>query len=242
MTETKSNTGPGGLILSDEESKALQEVAKTASKYEQAARELGAFVGSVIGHPLRQAGGLLGDSLGILRLEMALRYKGRVDRIMHERGLSGPQREIPLSVAYPLLEAASIEEDEQLQEMFAQLLVNAIDGNVGGYIPKSFVETIRKMSPLEALILNRMVDAPPTSVGDGGMMYTGRLPDDYLDSPAAIDGGEPEPRADVALALSSLIAAGCVGAMLRMNGSYDIAEARVTEFGQALVRACRSPA
>jgi hypothetical protein len=227
------------MTIGDEESKAIQEVAKTAARYEPAVRALGEFVGKVIGYPLTQAGGLLGDGIGIIRSEILLKYQERVQRIMKERKLDGPRRTIPLSVVYPLLEAASLEQDDDLSEMFAQLLVNAIDDRFSDFIPKSFVETIRAMSPLEALVLKRMTSAPESSINDVGMMYTAGLPDNYLDAPTADnDKDTGEPPAAIALALSSLRAAGCVEGAMAWGGFTLLRSARVTEYGRALIRAC----
>jgi hypothetical protein len=226
------------LMLTDEESKAVQEAAKAAVELKSEIRSFGEFMGTIIGHPLRQAGGLIGDGLGILRMEIAFKYQKRVERIMIERGMNGPQRTIPLSVAYPLLEAASLEEDNDMAEMFAQLLVNATNKDFDGYIPKSFVETVRRMSPLEALILRRMVDAPDEAKTDGGFLYTGSLPERYGSRPEPYDNEYVEPVAPVALALASLMTAGCIELMTTIDGSIVHFQGAVTLYGKELIRAC----
>ena len=229
------------MVLSDEESKAIQEVAKTAAHYKDSATAFGAFFNRVVGHPLQQAGGLVGDTLGIVRIEMALRFMKRVERIMEERGMDGPRRALPLAIAYPLLEAATLEEDETLSEMFAELLVNAISDEEA-YIPKSFVETIKGMSPIEAAVLRAMADAPAEAKGPVGMMYTKELPHCYLPAPTPQDKGWSDPPANIALALSALISSGCVLPMILMNGGWTTSQCRVSDYGVAFVKACRPPA
>ena len=117
--------------MASDETKAVQEVAKAAREYRPEVREFGAFVGRVIGRPAEQFGGLVGDVIAGVRLELGLRFKGRVDQLMREQGLDGPTRAAPLAVAFPLLEAATLEDDEDIQELFAQLLVNAVNADSG---------------------------------------------------------------------------------------------------------------
>lgn len=229
------------MSFSDEESKAIQEVAKTATEYKDSVNSFGEFVGKIVGHPLVQAGGIVGDALGMVRIEMALRFKERVDRIMKERGLESPQRNIPLSVAYPLLEAATLEEDNELSEMFAQLLVNAVDSSYSNYVPKSFVETIKNMSPLEAKILKAMFDAPPEAVNESGMMYTRLLPNGYLKMPEPTDQEMEEVPETIGLALAALRRAGCIEGAMAWGGYTLLRNARVTEYGAALMKACHPP-
>ncbi|WP_192259326.1 Abi-alpha family protein [Mesorhizobium caraganae] len=225
---------------SDKQSEAVQEVAKTVGKLQPGLEAAGKFIAKVVGHPLTQAGGLIGDAFGIARLELFLKYEKRVKRIMAERGTDKFARPLPLSVAYPLLEAASLEEDDDLSEMLAHLLVNATDADSADYIPRSFVETLRNMAPFEALILKRMVEAPPESLTSSGHMYTAGLPDSLEAAPELTRRAEDitRPSAKVSLALASLETAGCVDIMTTMNGGNLPGMARVKEYGHELIRVC----
>ncbi|MBL8576360.1 MAG: DUF4393 domain-containing protein [Mesorhizobium sp.] len=227
------------MILSDEESKAVQEVAKTATAYQKSVDTFGKFVANVLGHPLKQGMGLVGDGFGMLRIELAMRFQQRVERLQRERGLSDSHRPVPLSIAYPLLEAASLEEDETLSDMFAQLLVNAMDHKYGKYIPKSYIETVRLMSPLEALILKTMVEAPQSVMKKSGMMYTLGLPSSYADLGNVDMSSVPPPEGDTAIALAALDAAGCIEPMMLMSGGYSYIQAKVSEYGRELILATR---
>ncbi|TGR83611.1 DUF4393 domain-containing protein [Mesorhizobium sp. M2D.F.Ca.ET.223.01.1.1] len=223
----------------DKQSEAIEQVAKTVGEFRPEIQQMGKFIAKVIGHPLEQTGGLIGDVFGIARMELFLKYEKRVRRIMAERKLDNNTRPLPLSMAYPLLAAASLEEDDELSEMLAQLLVNAMDTDFEGYVPKSFVETLRNMSPFEALILKRMVEAPPESVTGGGFMDTTGLPDKYHPRPGNEEIGKP-PR-HVSLALGSLETAGCVHVMASLDGHSLPGQANVTEYGRELIRACSAP-
>jgi hypothetical protein len=62
---------------------------------------------------------------------------------------------IPLKVIHPMLENASLEEDENLQEMWANLLKSACDSE-DDFVSPSFIEVLRQLSPSEARYFNRV--------------------------------------------------------------------------------------
>jgi hypothetical protein len=62
---------------------------------------------------------------------------------------------VPLRTLLPLLQYASLENDEYLQERWAALLANAGRCEDSELLP-SFVEILRQLSPLEAHLLDRM--------------------------------------------------------------------------------------
>lgn len=227
------------MILSDEEAKAVQEVARTARKYEPDLRELGTFIGRVTGRSGEQFGGLVGDVLAMMRIELALRYKRRVDRIMKERKLHEPTRHAAINIIYPLLQAASLEDDDDIQEMFAQLLVNAIDADSDVTILKSFVDVVRTMSSFEARILVKLVDVPQDYRVEGTSILTGGLPDEYQRYEK--NKGFRVPKGTLALALSNLERNGCIKASDMWMFGSSLGCVDVTPFGLALLQACRSP-
>jgi hypothetical protein len=56
-------------------------------------------------------------------------------------------------VLFPLLQAASIEEDEQLRKMWATLLAHAADSERRADMLPSFVSILQALSPVEAVVL-----------------------------------------------------------------------------------------
>lgn len=222
-----------------EEAKAVQEVAKAAKELRPELQALGRFLAKALGRPTEQIGGLVGDLFAMARMEVAVRFSQRAERMLAERGLSQPTRQVALSVIFPLLSAASLEEDETLSDMFAALLVNAVDASCDIDITKSFVETVRLMSPFEARLLHQMAHAPAQSLNDSGFMLTAGLPGAYWAAPAS-DGKNPEdevPR-KTSLALASLTAFGCVQCASTWGGGTIQRQAKVTEYGAALIAAC----
>ncbi|MFZ3128241.1 MAG: hypothetical protein WA136_09515, partial [Rhodoferax sp.] len=95
----------------DEESKAVQEVAKTTGKAIDAAREAGGFIAKFISGPLEQGVGIFEDKLKYLRWERQIRYMQRAQELLKLSGLDSPTRAVPLKLAIPLMQGASLEED-----------------------------------------------------------------------------------------------------------------------------------
>jgi hypothetical protein len=79
---------------------------------------------------------------------------------MEAQGLSDPDKKIPLKNAVPLLEYATLEEDDSLQDMWAQLSVNGTNEVTGVDIERSFIEILAQISPLEAKILRAIYALP----------------------------------------------------------------------------------
>ncbi len=217
-----------------ETAKAAQEIAKTTGKTIDAAQSLGEFVGKFIGGPLTQASGIVEDKLKYLRWERQVRLMQRSQQFLREMGLEVPSRRIPLNVAIPLLQAASMEEDDELQDIWAKLLVNAANANSGVEVTRSLISILENFGPLEAKVLQAIFDAPADVCPDG-IVATTNLPSSYLNS--GNNNAIPDlPSESVQLALWNLKRLGCIDSA----GMWDsgIENVRITSLGRALVRAC----
>jgi hypothetical protein len=72
--------------------------------------------------------------------------------MLRDAGL--PPNTVPPRLFLPLIEAASAEDNESLQEMWAGLLANA--SHDAGAVSASFVETLKQLSPAEARFLETL--------------------------------------------------------------------------------------
>ena len=59
--------------------------------------------------------GMFEDYLAVVRFERRVRLADRAHHFLAERGKHAPTRKIPLNIALPLLENATLEEDDELQ-------------------------------------------------------------------------------------------------------------------------------
>lgn len=222
----------------DKEAEAVAEVAKTTGKAIDAGREFGGFVSRIVGRPLEIALGIFEDKLKYFRWERQLRLIDRAQKLLTERGLAQPTRQVPLGFAIPLLEAASLEEDDQLQDMWARLLVNAADANSQVEVRRTFITILENLAPLDALILERIA-AEHTGERDQDI-WTKYLPERVL-----LEKPEPEdenlhPPHDVEIALANLARLGCITSHMAWGGMAIFSCVNITALGQAFIKACAS--
>lgn len=221
----------------EEVGKAVQAAAKTASDYKELVSDAGGFFGRIFGPAATEAGMWARDYLHGRRIELAIRQRDRVEQLLNERGITSI-RPLPLAEGIPLIDAATLEEDPGLAEMFSNLIASFLDGRSDDFLPRTFIRTLREMSPYEAILLKKIADAPASAIDDAGLMYTKLLPEDYLDAPKATDENVEKPSQRVELALASLEILGCVEVGRAMNGNALYGYALLTVYGKTLMAAC----
>lgn len=220
-----------------EAAKATQEVAKTASNAIDAGREMGGFVSRFISGPLDQAVGIVEDKLRYIRWERQQRLIRRAEEYMREQGLSAPDKPIPLKNFVPLLEYATLEEDDTLQDMWARLLVNGTNVSTGVNIERSFIEILAQLSPLEAQILQVIYDLPFEVTQHAGAV-TENLPFSAKVAEKGAENKYSEPSKEVKLALANLARIGCLKFPLTWGGVDIFTQIKTTLIGKEFVTAC----
>ena len=156
----------------------------------------------------------------------------RVNEILDARKYSFSSRSVPLNIAIPIFEAASLEEDDDLQDLWARLLVNAADSGSGCEVKRGFVSILQDFGHMEARLLQAIHDAPPLK---GGVPTKG-LPDEYLQPGEEEEPGlPPEP---VQIGLWNLMRLGCIDSAGTWDSSTGIGRIRITALGKALFNVC----
>lgn len=131
---------------------AITESAKAASNAVDLAREAGRAVSPALGNIY---GLLLGDRVGAWRERNQDKLARATKRIFEERNVKEPQAP-PESITIPLLEAAQGEPRAEMQELWARLLANAMDPARADDVRPEFVDTLKKLQPIDAFILAEM--------------------------------------------------------------------------------------
>jgi hypothetical protein len=182
---------------------------------------------------------MLEDHLKVVRFERRIRLWDRARHFLAERGMDVPTRRIPLNIALPLLENATLEEDDDLQDVWARLLVNGGDANSGIELRRAFVPVLAEMSTLDVRNLAAIESATTLAEGLAGIL-TDSLPKaataiDLLD----IDWGETSlPSPDVEVSLSNLDRLGCINSVDQEPLLHTYHVVSLTPFGRALIEAC----
>jgi len=219
-----------------EHEKAQQEIAKATGKGIDAVGATGNFLAKYLAGPFEEASLILRDRLRYRRIEQAVRFEQKTRDLLKASDVGGATRPIPLTFGVPLIEAATLEENDDLQTVWAQLLVNA--AIAGGSEPRTaFVSMLKDMSPLDARILQMVVRAPADLMKD--YIYTAGFPEDYTPPPKSSEE-RLMPSLPVETSLWNLARLMCVEPMQLISGR-TVAAVYPTTLGKGFVKAVSRP-
>lgn len=141
-------------------SESKEQLAEAASKLADAGSQVVDFLLKVVAAPAGQLAGIADDWLGYFRYKNLLVIRDKVEALHEAKGLRGKQLPLPPKFALPIVEAASLEEEEPLQNLWAHLIANATDPKHQEQIHPAFAGVIRELSADEALIAVHMATLP----------------------------------------------------------------------------------
>lgn len=206
-----------------DESKAIEEVAKTTGKAIDAGREVGSFLSRYVGGSIEQLTGMAEDKLKYIRWERQIRLFERANLFLSERGIKNPTRKIPLQIAIPLIQAGSLEEEDSLQDRWGILLANAADAANKTEIRRAFISILEEMTPLDAVIFEKIYRATLDRVSeDKAEVVT--VTTGYLPERAEISSDKsplPPPSPDVEVSLGNLSRLGLVSSAMIFSGGFE---------------------
>ena len=147
--------------------KAVQATAKAADKALTVVHDTGGYLREVVGDLPKNAVGLLGaDWLGQKRMRNLDAMMRRTDAILRERDAKAVDQLSP-NIATELLTGAQDESRDELIELWARLLANALDPKLNS-VRHSFVAAVKAMDPLDAVVLRFVHEGRFTRVDRGG--------------------------------------------------------------------------
>lgn len=220
-----------------EASKATQEVAKATGKAIDTVRETDGFIARFIAAPLEQGIGIFQDRLRYMRWERQLRLMESATRKMQEIGLVEISRPVSMKIAIPIFQAASLEEDDSLQDRWVNLRVNAANKNSGIVVNRAFIEILGQITPLEAKILDVVYRLPFDEVQHEGVV-TEALPDEATSAKDKKSECE-DPTEEVKLAIGNLARVGVLKPGFTWGNGEDFKRVNPTVLGREFVAACR---
>lgn len=221
----------------EEESKAIKEVAKTTGKAIDTAREAGGFISKFIAGPLEQGVGIFEDKLKYIRWERQVRLMQRAEDFLRLSGLEAPTRPVPMKIAIPIMQGATLEEDDTLQDRWAALLVNAGNSSFSGEIRRSYASILEQLTPLDAQILDVIYSLPFDQSQHTGIV-TEKLPDSARIPEDKEQEETKAPPDEVIIALSNLARLGCLRPGMTWGGGESFRKVNPTIAGKAFVSAC----
>jgi hypothetical protein len=205
-----------GTFVSSDEAKAVQKLSDFGTTAVTETGNLARYVGRILGTaPADVVGLVLGDPLHFVRTVIADQYDRLLTKILRDRNVS-PQPVSP-SLAIPLIRAAYDESRPELQEFWAQLMAAAMDPARGNRVRRSFIDTVQKFDPLDAIVLKELFGLPGSPRND---IY------EYLGPRVNADHRELE------VTFQNLESLRCV------SNSNGMGPWRITSYGYRLVLAC----
>ncbi|ELR65754.1 hypothetical protein C942_00840 [Photobacterium marinum] len=219
-----------------ESSKAIQEVAKTSGQAIEASKQLGGFVSKFISAPLEAGVGIISDKLQFIRWEKQQKLIVKASQIMKASGYERANNPLQLKNAIPLLEYATLEEDDYLHEMWARLLVNCTCSQEPQKMTRAFIEILSQLSHLEVRILETIY-----SYSFRDIVYLGVTTEHLPERCEIIRSGDDEkqlPPQEVRVAIANLVRLGCLRFPSVIGGGEIYSLILPTLLGLEFVSAC----
>ncbi len=141
----------------EEVAKAVAETAKFGTQGVKTTEKILGFVARVFQEPAIEVAGIIGDRLKFFRWQRQLAYVDKVNIILDSRGIENTRAVMP-KLALPILENASLEDDDELQKLWANLMANAMDPNFTTDLRMSFIDIIKSLTPLDVKLLKSFYD------------------------------------------------------------------------------------
>ena len=149
---------------------------------------------------------MLSEQVKAWRMNNLIGISQKFDRICREKGLNrGDLHALSIAVGLPMLEQASNEEDDKLQEMWANLMVSATSDPLedSGDLYKTWANILSQMSWWDCQLLSVVVEEGISSMGCEGMI-SNPLSDEDIEQNAGM------PSVRVNMHLQKLVSLGLV--------------------------------
>jgi|SRR5665213_51723 len=125
---------------------------------------------------LQEAGEAVGAHVRVFRLKQETKLLQKSISILEDAGLK--PKPVSLRVLFPLLDAAVLEEDDQMAERWASLLASAANPNNQTGLEASFIEILKQLVPTHAFVLDVFYEQvankklPPEQWAERGFVFS----------------------------------------------------------------------
>lgn len=126
----------------------LTGLGKAAEAFSELTKEVRDFFAKLFGPTAEEGGQLIGEQLRFWRFKNGVRIAEQAQKILESKGIE--PKAVPAKILIPLLENASLEEDENLQIKWVSLLAEAASGHE---IHPSFPKILSELGSADAKIL-----------------------------------------------------------------------------------------
>jgi hypothetical protein len=219
------------MLFTNEEAKAIEESAKAAGK----GIDLLSQIGKDVSGPVKEVIGIIQDTIAYKRWLNQMKIAKKIENKLKEIGKGYKVKPIDFKFAVKFLEEATLEEDDYIQDLWANLLINVSMEDSDINLEKRYIDTLKDLSPFEAKILYKIYEIDQPERSSGKKIATFELPERvFLKEP-----GEKYHIDDkVILALANLSKLDCIMPSKNwgMEDEYDYISQ--TLFGKYFIKSC----
>lgn len=138
----------------EESAKAVGEASRFGGKLVDAGTAAGGYLSTTLGDLPKNLVGLIGDQVEYWRRRRFIELSHDLENRLETRGARG--KEPSPTLAIPILEAAVDETRAELKNLWERLLANAFDPDRTNTVRTSFVETLKRFDPTDAVVFEAM--------------------------------------------------------------------------------------
>ncbi|MBW4039213.1 MAG: DUF4393 domain-containing protein [Acidobacteria bacterium] len=217
---------------------AAKEVAVTSGKLVDLAGKLTQYLDGT----LEEYFGIAEDNMKFRRWQNRVKVTGKAEKFLREQGIDGFTRKVPVKFSLPLLTYATLEEDEELQDIWAQMLANAADASSRMELRTAYIEILKDLTTTDVQILAKIGKLSDSDLPfrSPPIIETASLPD-HAQVRTTSETPLGEPSDDVKISLSNLSRAGCIGEAVGFGGMSLLGLVYITPLGLGLYRSCTKP-
>jgi hypothetical protein len=172
------------------------------------------------------------DSVQAWRFKRQVRLFEQVKKVCAETGIK-PQA-VKLSLLFDVVDKGTLEEDDDLQDLWANLLVSAADPQRNALVLTAFPDILRQISKDEALFLEGMFFRNRRSVQP---KQFAKMRKERLDNPRVVISRMYEAKEDEDQNFPTIPRRMILGPFAKQYRAWEL-----TDLGLAFIKACRGPA
>jgi hypothetical protein len=141
------------MLDGDTVGKELRDLDNAGPETFERSRKLEDFMRRVFGSSAEHTDGTFSDWTTTFRRQIILTLADKVNEIHRRRGIADQTVPIPPRLAIPLLQKATLEDDETLQDMWAALIANAMDPRCRSGARRTLIDLLASLEPADAQAL-----------------------------------------------------------------------------------------
>jgi uncharacterized protein YbcV (DUF1398 family) len=111
---------------------------------------------TLFGQSFDEIGGMIADQVKLRRFKNQIKIFGKAQEILKENKID--PKKVSLKVLAPLIELSSYEEEETLQDKWANLIAYVLKGNADTVFQQNSITILNKLSNVEAVFLDGLYE------------------------------------------------------------------------------------